>query len=499
MQLAEITNEFVESCLRSMRTADLPNQATLELCLLQSHNGQSPEARLLHLQDLLTQLVENAYSGQRQAEMLAPNQPANRQGILDQLRQDFNCNNSDLESWSALYHRYLTIIPLSVEELSAAASVVPQQFRRRLNQGFSFLAQKLRRLELQAQQARQPVARSMPLPDFTHLIGAEASITRLSAFFNDPHGPQLVSLEGMGGIGKTALARAFVALPETAHQWKNILWVSARQYFLGEDGHMAALAEPASTLDDITARLVEQLGMSHLAARPAAERLDGIQAALSMDAYLVVIDNLETVDEYIQLVPALAKCAGKSRLLITTRQTLRQFSYVQTLQLAELNFQSACELMRSENARRGRTSDLPKQVCEELYQLVGGIPLAIKLVAAQLPLWPLGEILEGFRSARGSMDTLYRYLYWQTWQLLSDSARRLLLSFLPADPEGEDLTFIQVMSGQPEDTFFLTLQELDQFSLLEISGDAHAPRYRLHRLTVTFLQTDILSSWSETP
>jgi hypothetical protein len=97
------------------------------------------------------------------------------------------------------------------------------------------------------------------------------------------------------------------------------------------------------------------------------------------------------------------------------------------------------------------------------------------------------------------MDTLYRYLYWQTWQLLSDSARRLLLSFLPADPEGEDLAFIQVMIGQPEDTFFLTLQELDQFSLLEISGDAHAPRYRLHRLTVTFLQTDILSSWSETP
>ena len=38
---------------------------------------------------------------------------------------------------------------------------------------------------------------------------------------------------------------------------------------------------------------------------------------------------------------------------------------------------------------------------------------------------------------------------------------------------------------------------LDEFSLLETSGDVHTLRYRLHRLTVTFLQTDILSSWDE--
>jgi hypothetical protein len=99
--------------------------------------------------------------------------------------------------------------------------------------------------------------------------------------------------------------------------------------------------------------------------------------------------------------------------------------------------------------------------------------------------------------AKGSIDELYRYLYWETWQLLSDPARHLLLTFLPADPEGEDISFLQMMSGQNEATFFKALREMDQLSLLETTGDVHTLRYRLHRLTVTFLQTDILRSWDE--
>lgn len=497
MQLTQINKEFVETCLRSFRHAAKPNLEILDLCLLERQGDDSPEARLLYLQDVLDQLVTDAYRELRQAEMLSPHMPTNHPEIHETIHEDFFCNNNDLESWSALYYRYLAIIPLSVEELSATANVVPQQFRRRINQGLTCLAQKLRRLEMQAQNTKNPTGQSLPLPDFAQLVGAEPYFERLASLFNDKNGTQLISLEGMGGIGKTALARAFVALPETMSHWKNILWVSARQHFLAENGHMTAMAEPASTLDDITARLAELLDMGHMASKPVSERLEAIQAALSMDAYLIVVDNLETVDEYMQLIPALAKHAGKSRFLITSRQTLRQFAYVQTVPLFELNFQSACELVRAESIRRSRTAPLPEADCEELYQLVGGIPLAIKLVAAQLHLRPLKSILKGFRKAKGNMDDLYRYLYWQTWQLLSHSARQLLLSFLPSDPEGEDLTFMQVMSGQSEEAFYHALQELDQFSLLEITGDVQTPLYRLHRLTVTFLQTDILSSWSE--
>ena len=48
----------------------------------------------------------------------------------------------------------------------------------------------------------------------------------------------MVSLEGIGGIGKTAVARAFVAQPDLSANWPEILWVSARQSFLAEDGSL---------------------------------------------------------------------------------------------------------------------------------------------------------------------------------------------------------------------------------------------------------------------
>ena len=497
MQLARIDKEFIETCLRSFRQAAKPDPDILGLDLLDRQGKSSPEASLLYLQDLLNQLVRNSYLGLRQAELLSPDIPENHQKIITTLQEDFYCNNSDLESWSALYYRYLAILPLSVEELSEAANVVPQQFRRRINQGLSYLAQKLRRLEMQVQEDRRQTNPSLPLPDFAHLVGADPYLERLSSLFNDENGPQLVSLEGMGGIGKTALARAFVALPETVSRWKQILWVSARQYFIAEDGHLASTAESSSTLDDITARLLELLGLGHMSSKPVTERLETIQAALNMDACLIVVDNLETMEEYQQLIPSLAQCAGKSRFLITSRQTLRQFPYVQSIPLFELDFNAACELVQVECKRRGTEKILSEEACAELYELVGGVPLAIKLIAAQLHLRTLDTILDGFRLAKGSMDNLYRYLYWQTWQLLGDPARHLLLTFLPADPEGENVDFLQMMSGQTEEIFFTALRELDQFSLLETTGDINTLHYRLHRLTVTFLQTDILSSWDE--
>lgn len=497
MKLAQINNAFVETCLRSFRQAAKPATEILELCLLKRQGENSPEARLLYLQDLLNNLVRDAYLELRQAELLSLQIPENHHDILLTIHEDFHCNDSDLESWSALYYRYLAIIPLSVEELSNSASVVPQQFRRRINQGLSYLAHKLRRLEMQAQEARQPSGQSLPLPDFTSLVGAEPYLERLSSLFNDEEASHMVCLEGMGGIGKTALARAFVALPETMSHWKNILWISARQYYFAADGQMKALTESAATLDDVTARLVELLGMGHVSSKPVTERLESIQAALNMDAYLIVIDNLETMEEYQELIPALAHCAEKSRFLITSRLTLRQFPYVQSIPLFELNLKAACELARKESKRRGYEVELSEEACKELYDLVGGIPLAIKLIASQLHLRTLDSILTGFRQAKGSMDDLYRYLYWQTWQLLSDPARHLLLTFLPADPEGEDVDFLKMMSEQAEENFHSALSELDQFSLLESTGDTHMLRYRLHRLTVTFLQTDILSSWNE--
>lgn len=495
MDLACITPEVVEDCLKALRSGE---PLAEELLAIPWAAGQSKLVNQFKLEDWLHDTISRAYLDARQVEGLPAIQPANRQEAQQQIQTDFNTHNGDLEAWSALQFRYNSAVEFGVEELARSASVTPQQFRRRLKQSLALLTQKLQRTALEALQSARSHAKNLPLPDYTRLIGAEYYFNQLVHLFNDPKGPRLVSLEGMGGIGKTALARGFAALPEIVARWPRILWVSARQAILTEDGKLMASADAAATLEDISVRLAEQMGLAGLANKPLAERLEGLAAALSQEATLIIVDNLETAEEFSQLVPGLARLSGTSRFLLTTRQTLRDFPYVTAISVRELDDMQAFNLLRGEVTRRGSRRALTAEHFNELYRIVGGLPLAIKLVAAQLKQRPFRVVVDGFRSVEDGSDALYRYLYWETWNSLHDPARRLLLSFLPSDAEGEDIDFLRLMSGQPDDVFYEALKELDQFSLLEINGDAERPLYRLHRLTVTFLQTDILKLWTGT-
>ncbi len=493
MDRTNFTPANIEARLRALRSGRVPAPGTEPITWIDPATGEESQ---LPLEEILHKLSWHAYARLRQDEGLDGARPVRRQDALAKISEDFRTPNRELTAWSALYYRYLSGISIQVEELSRAAGVVPQQFRRRVNQGLVLLA---RALEAHSRVSEQAGVHSslppLPLPDFTGLVGVQAYFERLSLLVGAPDGAGLVSLEGMGGIGKSALARAFVSLPETMQRWSRIVWVSARQSILLEDGGLSPVDDSVITLEDITARLCEQIGYPGLAAQPLHKRLEGLKSALAQAEHLIIVDNLETVEEYRQLVPALGMIVGTSRFLITTRQTLREFPFVHTIPLAELDRHSAHELIEAEIARRILDNRISPEQFEELYQVVGGLPLALKLVAAQLYLRPLSEILAGFREARVGAENLYRYLYWQTWQSLRDPARQLLLSFLPSDPEGEDLEFLRIMSGQEQGEFYQALKELDQFSLLELNGDAERPLYRLHRLTTTFLQTDVLNLW----
>jgi hypothetical protein len=57
------------------------------------------------------------------------------------------------------------------------------------------------------------------------------------------------------------------------------------------------------------------------------------------------------------------------------------------------------------------------------------------------------------------------------------------------------LEWLQLVAGLPPDAFDSALEQLLAYSLLDAAGSAAMPRYRLHRLTITFLQTEILSQW----
>ena len=124
-------------------------------------------------------------------------------------------------------------------------------------------------------------------------------------------------------------------------------------------------------------------------------------------------------------------------------------------------------------------------------------PLALKLVVSLLDLLSLPLVLEGLSSSRsGPIENLYRHIYWQSWQILSSEAK-LLLQAMPLVGESGGLPdYLQTISNLSAERFWPALHELRNRSLLEVRGTIQEKRYGIHRLTETFLRTEIID-WPE--
>ena len=116
-------------------------------------------------------------------------------------------HNAELEEWSAVYHRFLAPVAPSVEDLARAAALDARNFRRRVDNGVRRLVGRLQRLEM-AEHARLRHARRsrhLPPPEYTHLFGLAAAQREVADRLRRDDGPDFLSIEGLGGMGKTCL------------------------------------------------------------------------------------------------------------------------------------------------------------------------------------------------------------------------------------------------------------------------------------------------------
>lgn len=465
---------------------------------LRPAEAESSAGHDLALREHLATLVASRLEDARRFEgILTSAAPPSKEAMKNALYADFVPHNDDLEAWSALYHRYLAPPSLGVDELAHAAGVEPRSFRRRVDDGLRLLADLLREQERQAHLAANVhLRRHLPPPDYVQLYGIEASVTHLLDLLAISDGPRIVSIEGMGGIGKTALAQETAVRLAGSGRWEGILWVSARQQRIDRDGTLLALDDAGRSLDDVIARLAYQLEQNHLAGQPTADKLAALVPVLSAAPYLIVIDNLETLADSRELLPALYPLSGITRFLLTSRHSLRDWAFVQTCPVLPLSLANSSRLVQSELERRGHHVPLDTAGLQSLYNVVGGVPLALKLIAAQMFHVPLDHLLDGLRRAGDHLsESIFTYIYGRTWQLLTDPARHLLLSMLTLSPDGEDVAWMRLMSDLQEKQFESSLSALLDFGLLEVGGSVQEPLYHLHRLTVTFLQSDLLLNW----
>jgi hypothetical protein len=130
--------------------------------------------------------------------------------------------------------------------------------------------------------------------------------------------------------------------------------------------------------------------------------------------------------------------------------------------------------------------------------VAGGNPLALKLLVGQMHTLSLSRVVDDLRQAHGQqVDELYRFIYWRSWQLLDDPARRVLAIMPLVAESGGGLAQIAALSELAEEQLMAPLKQLVALCLVNVMGSVEARRYGIHRLTETFLLNEVLK-WQTT-
>lgn len=251
--------------------------------------------------------------------------------------------------------------------------------------------------------------------DIPAFIGRDDEYRRLVALGEDgarKSAPVVASIDGMAGIGKTALALR-VAHSLAEHYPDG-------QFFIDLHGHTPG-HEPVDP-----ARALEQLlcdaGMrpdqvpSGLEQRSAAWR-----AALATRRALTLVDNALDAEHARPLLPG----SGGTMVLITSRRKLLDLDADAAVSLEVLSDLDAMELFE-QIVGPERTAGEAEAVAD-IARLCGYLPLAIRIAAARLRhrgAWtvahlaerlregegPLGDLVAGDRSVASAFEISYRQL-----------------------------------------------------------------------------------------
>jgi predicted ATPase/DNA-binding winged helix-turn-helix (wHTH) protein len=334
------------------------------------------------------------------------------------------------------------------------------------------------------------------------LFGREQDLARVHAAFA---GARLVTLVGPGGIGKTRLALAAAQ----AGGWA--------------DGSAVAELAPLADASALLPTLVRALGLA-----PGSTQAALLQALRPLHL-LLVLDNAEHLREPVAALAAqLLATAPTLRLLVTSQEPLRVEGEsplrMDGLALPDSDDWAAvraspavallCARVTAADPRFALTpADAPSAAA--LCRRLDGIPLALELAAARVPLLGLAGVLErlaeplalltrGTRGAPERQQTLRGALAW-SHGLLADAEKQVFRR-LSVFAGGFDIALAQRLlvgtddADAPDEWQVIdVVQSLADKSLLELRAAGDTRRLRMAEVTRAFAQERLVESGELAP
>ncbi|NUT47566.1 MAG: tetratricopeptide repeat protein [Saccharothrix sp.] len=237
---------------------------------------------------------------------------------------------------------------------------------------------------------RRPDSLPFDVPAFT---GREAELDRLVGGAGAGGTITISAIDGMAGIGKTALA-VHAARRVAARYPDARLFIDLHGFTPGR-----APVEPATALDT----LLRSIGVpADRIPSDFDQRVLAWRAELADRKALLVLDNAADAAQVRPLIPGSPTCL----VLITSRRRLPTLAGSVPLSLGLLSADEAAELVTVIVGERAAAD--PERVAE-LVELCGRLPLAVRLAATRLqhrPQWTVADLVDRLRAERTRLSEL---------------------------------------------------------------------------------------------
>lgn len=333
-----------------------------------------------------------------------------------------------------------------------------------------------------------PFERPWLLPsDIADFTGRDDLVDALEALLlgldqDRPSGVVPVAVvSGKPGVGKSALA------VHVAHRIAETRFPDG-QVYIDLKGSRTLPVEP----DQAVTRVLRVLGIPGPAIPEDLDERTGMyRSLLAHRRILILLEDAATEAQVAPLLPGSATCA----VIVTSRARLTGVPGSRTFEVDVMDRDQALALLR--RVIGPARVDAQPAAADALIRMVGGLPLALRTVAARLsarPQWSLVSMVERLTDERHRLDELahgemvVRASLTLSYDGLEEAARRLmpLLSLVDGDSIPSWTAGALLGEGAPLGAELLDqLADVHMLDLVGIDPNTE-PRYRFHDLIQIF-------------
>ncbi|MCB5284060.1 MAG: hypothetical protein LHW45_00475 [Candidatus Cloacimonetes bacterium] len=408
------------------------------------------------------------------------------------LRPFLICSNEELYVYSGVnkknFPQYQQII--DIDQTPITKKSLTEAFKETIKEDIDLLHEVPIRIMMRKD---NNVIHNVPTPFFDRFIGRTQIISEIIRNL-DHRRHYLITVSGIGGVGKSAIAietaRTLIELPSMKYQY--IIWVSAKWEFLTPEGIKQEEIK-FTQLNQLLNVILDATGFDEYKNHTFKYKKEQCLEILSMDSFLLILDNFETVENpsaFLDFFEAVGDQSEGTKILLTTRHQLGSSEKI--IEVKEFDYDDYREFCKYLVREKFCLDiDISDGDVKALHNFTGGVALATEVLIGQIKNESsIKKLVKNIETKNfATKEEILKFSFAQTFESLDEKQKKVLFSCCILDnPSKDSICFVSSINEFDVEEI---IGYLNKLSL--INHDSMNPgSYSMLPLTRSFLTNKLL-------